>query len=67
MKPQLQFYGQMQQIHISKYKFISGYTQIFCNNFAASYILKQDRTNIPYSVSKQDAYWGFQCNLKTYT
>lgn len=28
MKPQLKFYGPMQQIHISKHKFISGYTQI---------------------------------------
>lgn len=57
----------MQQIRISKYKFISGYTQILCNNSTASYIQKQDRTNIPYSVCKQDAYWGFQCNLKTFT
>lgn len=67
MKSQLKFYGQIQQIHISKHTFISGYTQIPCNNSTASYILKQDRTNIQYSVCKQDSYWGFQGNLKTFT
>lgn len=40
MKLQLKFYGQMQQIRISKFKFISGYTQILCYNSTGSYILK---------------------------
>lgn len=67
MKPQLKFYGQMQKIHISKYKFVSGYTQILCSNSTATYMQKQGRTNSLYPVCMQDAYWGFQCNVKTLT